>query len=197
MKKLDFDVLVNRDNRLASDYVPKDLYVLDNNENNFHKYAESTLKPMLSLEIKEFLDLMLNDARLNGFNIIVDSGYRSFKYQEKVLAKLLQEKGDVAYNLVALPGASEHQTGLAFDVAYFKDGIFYDDHDENSLELKWLKNNSYKYGFILRYPQFKESITGYSYEPWHFRFVGLEVAKKLHDEDITLEEYFALYKNKQ
>ena len=74
--------------------------------------------------------------------------------------------------------------------AYYENGIYNDDVKEDDKEAIWLKNNCWKYGFILRYPKGKEDITGYNFEPWHFRFVGLELAKKIYDEDLTLEEYY-------
>lgn len=130
------------------------------------------------------------NAHLLGLPLIVDSGYRSYNYQQVVLNALIKEKGGEAYKLVALPGTSEHQTGLAVDFAYYENGIYNDDVKEDDEEAIWLKNNCWKYGFILRYPKGKEHITGYKFEPWHFRFVGPKLAKKIYEENITLEEYY-------
>lgn len=190
MKDLDVTVLVNKEHILDKDYVPLEMYVVDENENNFHQFKDASLKPMLRSDIKEFVDKLINDAQGLGLPIIVDSGYRSFKYQQVVLDALIKEKGDEAYKLVALPGASEHQTGLAIDFAYYENGIYNDDVKENDKEAIWLKNNAWKYGFILRYPKGKEDVTGYNFEPWHFRFVGLKLAKYLFKNDLTLEEYY-------
>lgn len=190
MKELDITVLVNKDNPLDSKYVPLKMYVVDKNENNFHKYKDSSLKPMLRQDIKKYIDKLLRDAHLLGLPLIVDSGYRSYNYQQVVLNALIKEKGDEAYKLVALPGTSEHQTGLAVDFAYYENGIYNDDVKEDDKEAIWLKNNCWKYGFILRYPKGKEHITGYKFEPWHFRFVGPKLAKKIYEENITLEEYY-------
>lgn len=191
MNDLPIDILVNKDNLLPSDYYPKDLVITDQNENNFHNYQDPRLKPMVRSDIYPYIKKMIEDAKKEGIEFIVDSGYRSYYYQQKVLEKLIEEVGDVAYQKVALPGASEHQTGLAFDIAYYRDGIFDDDVKGEDKEAIWLSNNSYKYGFILRYPKGKEEVTGFQYEPWHFRFVGIELAKKLFNEDITLDEYYA------
>ena len=191
MNELPIDVLVNKDNLLPSDYYPKDLVVTDQNENNFHNYQDPRLKPMVRRDIYPYIQRMMEDAKKEGVEFIVDSGYRSYNYQQKVLDKLIAELGDVAYQKAALPGASEHQTGLAFDIAYYRNGVFDDDVKEEDKEAIWLANNSYKYGFILRYPKGKEEITGFQFEPWHFRFVGLELAKELFDEGITLDEYYA------
>lgn len=190
MKDLDVTVLVNKEHILDKDYVPLEMYVVDENENNFHQYKDASLKPMLRSDIKEYVDKLINDAQELGLPIIVDSGYRSFKYQQVVLDALIKEKGDEAFKLVALPGASEHQTGLAIDFAYYENGIYNDDVKENDKEAIWLKNNAWKYGFILRYPKGKENVTGYNFEPWHFRFVGLKLAKYLFKNDLTLEEYY-------
>lgn len=190
MKDLDFCVLVNKENPLKENYIPNCLYVVDENENNFHKYKDPSLKPMLRSDIKPYVDELIAAALKNGFEIIVDSGYRSYEYQKIVLEKLIIDKGIDAYNWVALPGTSEHQTGLAFDMAYFRNGLYCDDVLEEDEEAKWMYLNSYKYGFILRYPKGKETITGYKFEPWHFRFVGLDLAQNLYLENLTLEEYY-------
>ena len=190
MKDLDVTVLVNKEHILDKDYVPLEMYVVDENENNFHQFKDASLKPMLRSDIKEYVDKLINDAQGLGLPIIVDSGYRSYNYQQVVLDALIKEKGDEAFKLVALPGASEHQTGLAIDFAYYENGIYNDDVKENDKEAIWLKNNAWKYGFILRYPKGKENVTGYNFEPWHFRFVGLKLAKYLFKNDLTLEEYY-------
>ena len=187
---LDVTVLVNKEHILDKDYVPLEMYVVDENENNFHQFKDASLKPMLRSDIKEYVDKLINDAQELGLPIIVDSGYRSFKYQQVILDALIKEKGDEAFKLVALPGASEHQTGLAIEFAYYENGIYNDDVKENDKEAIWLKNNAWKYGFILRYPKGKENVTGYNFEPWHFRFVGLKLAKYLFKNDLTLEEYY-------
>ena len=187
---LDVTILVNKEHILDKDYVPLEMYVVDENENNFHQFKDASLKPMLRSDIKEYVDKLINDAQGLGLPIIVDSGYRSYNYQQVVLDALIKEKGDEAFKLVALPGASEHQTGLAIDFAYYENGIYNDDVKENDKEAIWLKNNAWKYGFILRYPKGKENVTGYNFEPWHFRFVGLKLAKYLFKNDLTLEEYY-------
>lgn len=187
---LDVTVLVNKEHILDKDYVPLEMYVVDENEGNFHQFKDASLKPMLRSDIKEYVDKLINDAQGLGLPIIVDSGYRSYNYQQVVLDALIKEKGDEAFKLVALPGASEHQTGLAIDFAYYENGIYNDDVKENDKEAIWLKNNAWKYGFILRYPKGKENVTGYNFEPWHFRFVGLKLAKYLFKNDLTLEEYY-------
>ena len=194
---MDYTILVNKDNRLDKDYVPNNLVITDENIDNFHGYLDPTLKPMIdSFVFKHFL-IMQEDAKKEGFNIIIDSGYRSYKYQQDIWNDSVTKIGlEETKRIVAVPGASEHQTGLSFDVGYIINGIYTDDVKEEQEETKWLFNNSYKYGFILRYPKGKEEITGYKYEPWHYRFVGISLAKELYESDITLEEYY-LKENKK
>ena len=189
MDDLSIDVLVNKENMLSIDYIPKNMYIVDNNENNFHNYLIDNIKPMLRMEVKPYIEKLIHDANNNGINIIVDSAFRSGNYQQMILDKLISEKGNEAYKLIALPGASEHQTGLAVDFAIYENGIYNDDIKEDDKEAIWLKDNAWKYGFILRYPKGKEYITGFNFEPWHYRFVGLELALELYQTNQTLEEY--------
>lgn len=189
MDDLSIDVLVNKENMLSIDYIPKNMYIVDNNENNFRNYLIDNIKPMLRMEVKPYIEKLIYDANNNGINIIVDSAFRSGNYQQMILDKVISEKGNEAYKLVALPGASEHQTGLAVDFAIYENGIYNDDIKEDDKEAIWLKDNAWKYGFILRYPKGKEDITGFNFEPWHYRFVGLELAFELYQTNQTLEEY--------
>ena len=189
MDDLSMDVLVNKENMLSIDYIPKNMYIVDNNENNFRNYLIDNIKPMLRIEVKPYIEKLIYDANNNGINIIVDSAFRSGNYQQMILDKLISEKGNEAYKLIALPGASEHQTGLAVDFAIYENDIYNDDIKEDDKEAIWLKDNAWKYGFILRYPKGKEDITGFSFEPWHYRFVGLELALELYQTNLTLEEY--------
>ncbi len=189
MDDLSIDVLVNKENMLSIDYIPKNMYIVDNNENNFHNYLIDNIKPMLRMEVKPYIEKLIYDANNNGINIIIDSAFRSGNYQQMILDKLISEKGNEAYKLIALPGASEHQTGLAVDFAIYENGIYNDDIKEDDKEAIWLKENAYNYGFILRYPKGKEDITGFNFEPWHYRFVGLELALELYQTNQTLEEY--------
>lgn len=189
MDDLSIDVLVNKENMLSIDYIPKNMYIVDNNENNFHNYLIDNIKPMLRMEVKPYIEKLIYDANNNGINIIIDSAFRSGNYQQLILDKLISEKGNEAYKLIALPGASEHQTGLAVDFAIYENGIYNDDIKEDDKEAIWLKDNAWKYGFILRYPKGKEDITGFNFEPWHYRFVGLVLALELYQTNQTLEEY--------
>ncbi|MBE6147472.1 MAG: D-alanyl-D-alanine carboxypeptidase family protein [Firmicutes bacterium] len=194
---MDYTILINKENCLDSNYIPKNLIVTDENENNFHNYMDPTLKPMLDAFVFSYFLKMAKVAKQAGFHIIVDSGYRSFEYQQSVWDYYLEEIGlEETKKRVAPPGASEHQCGLAFDVAYITDGNYGDSITDEQEETKWMFANAHKYGFILRYPKGKEDITGYNYEPWHYRFVGVELASYLFENDITLEEYYLKNKEK-
>ena len=191
MEDLNIEILINKENLLPSNYIPKNLIILDNNENNFHNYVDPNLKPMVRADILKDLLNMFKEAQNNGYYIIVDSGYRSYSYQKNILDKKIKEVGEEkAYKIVAIPGTSEHQTGLCIDIAYLYNEIYNDNVTENDEEVIWLIENCYKYGFILRYPKGKEEITGYIFEPWHYRYVGKKLAKTLHKNNETLEEYY-------
>ena len=127
---------------------------------------------------------MQADAKALGLNLSLQSGYRSYETQKSLYNSYVKKHGETLTNTFsAKPGHSEHQTGLAFDVGKVEDSF------ANTKESKWLDQNAHLYGFIIRYPKGKQSITGYKYEPWHIRYLGLENAKKVKDSGKTLEEY--------
>ena len=140
-------------------------------------------------------DKMNADAKSLGLNLWIASGYRSYATQKRLYNNYVSSDGkEAADTYSARPGYSEHQTGLAFDLNSVEESF------ANTDEGKWVKDNCYRYGLIIRYPKGKESITGYIYEPWHLRYVGVELATKLYNNGdwITLEEYFGVdskYKN--
>jgi D-alanyl-D-alanine carboxypeptidase len=178
---MDYEILVNKDNALDKTYVPLDLVEANSS------YKNGILINKIALE--QFM-IMKMDAWKLGYEIDIMSGYRDYFYQEKIYNKLLKEKG-LAYTFrsIAKPGCSEHQTGLAIDICIYRDNKCYiEDEITDFIEIKWLHQNCHRYGFILRYPFGKEDITGFSYEPWHLRYVG-DVATEIYNRDITLEEY--------
>lgn len=144
--------------------------------------------PGVNPEAKAALDKMFAAAKAEqNLKMWVCSGFRSYTVQKSLYNSYVRRDGaKAADRYSARPGYSEHQTGLAFDINYA------DYRFKNTAEAKWLAANAYKYGFILRYPEGKESITGYMYEPWHYRYVGVESAKKIFDSGLTLEEYFGI-----
>lgn len=188
----DYTILVNKEHLLSSDYVPENLVITDNNENNFHDYKDPNFKPMISADILPYFEAMQKAAEALGLRkIIVDSGYRPYEYQQVIFYKSVAEKGlEETLRLVSLPGSSEHQTGLAIDIAYMDNGVYIEKTSDEDPEIKWLKENAHKFGFILRYPEGKEDVTNIQYERWHYRFVGVEMATILYAEGITLDEYY-------
>lgn len=178
-----FDVLVNKLNRLDSSYTPKDLEAISLEYATKGKYLRKKAR-------KQFEKLSY-DAKEKGYQIVAVSAYRDYKYQDKLFKSYVKEKGEVyALKCSAKAGHSEHQTGLSLDVM----GSNHDyDLFEQSNEFDWMFHNAHKYGFILRYPKGKEHITGFKYEPWHYRYVGNEVASIIYTQNITLEEYYYKY----
>ena len=98
-----------------------------------------------------------------------------------------------ANKYVAKPGTSEHQTGLAIDISIRRNNEILEATSEDDPEIKWLRRNSYKYGFILRFPKDKEKLTGYEYESWHYRYVGEKIATYIHDNNLCFEEYYTMF----
>lgn len=132
---------------------------------------------------------MLKDATAKGLNIYIASGYRSYNYQVNVYNRYVKSDGAaVADTYSSRPGNSEHQTGLCFDLNTIEDSFQYTN------EGKWVNDNCYKYGFCIRFPKGKDSATGYQYESWHLRYVGVDLATKLYNNGdwISLEEYFGI-----
>ena len=188
----DYTILVNKEHLLSSDYVPENLVITDDNENNFHDYKDPNFKPMISADILPYFEAMQKAAEALGLRkIIVDSGYRPYEYQQVIFDKSVAEKGlEETLRLVSLPGSSEHQTGLAIDIAYMDNGVYIEKTSDVDPEIMWLKENAHKFGFILRYPEGKEDVTNIQYERWHYRFVGVEMANILDPDALTLDEYY-------
>jgi len=180
------DILVNRNNLLDRNYFPDNLIEINNAY--YHPFVEGYKLRVIDFVYKAFT-LMAKEAKKEGYELYIDSGFRGYDYQESVLKHYLNILDKEAYKKVALPGTSEHQTGLAIDCATVIDGNYIDELTEEMPITKWLHRNCAKYGFILRYPKGKEKITGYNYEPWHIRFVGLELSEYLTNNNLTLEEY--------
>jgi len=142
-------------------------------------------------EAADAISEMFKDAASCGEYLYGVSGYRSYSRQATIYDKNVRQRGSAATNMVsAIPGHSEHQTGLAIDISCKELMGLLSESFADTSEGKWVQKNCHKYGFIVRYPKNKEKITGYSYEPWHIRYVGTEVSTYLHDNDITLEEYY-------
>ncbi len=172
-------ILVNKDHAIPENY-DIELMELSNRER-------------IDARIYPELQAMFNDARANGLHLFVRAGYRTEKEQQKIMDNKIKEFQKDGYSkreatalaeeYVAIPGTSEHQLGLSVDInadtsQCSSDSVY-----------KWLDENAYKYGFVKRYPADKTEITGISYEPWHYRYVGAEAAKEMKEKGLCLEEY--------
>ena len=176
-------MLVNKYNYLSQDYTPENLV----NVSSSYAYDGNIARQDVLDAFKE----MYNDALKDDITLILNSSYRSYSEQDETWLTRKKAYGtEKADQYAARAGYSEHQTGLALDINQFNTT---EKDFENTPAFTWLSNNAYKYGFILRYPEGKENITGYSYESWHYRYVGKDVAKKITDEGITFDEYYAYY----
>lgn len=132
-------------------------------------------------------DTMKQEASKEGHNLKILSWVRDYERQEEIYNSYLKRDGfEEAESKSAQPGHSEHQTGLAIDINYISDSF------GETPEGKWVNENCHKYGFILRYPRGKSEITGYKYEPWHLRYVGVEIANEIYNSGVTLEEYLGI-----
>ena len=170
-------LLVNADHRLDANYVPEGLVNLYNQRHSF-RLASSEI--YLARECYEPMEKMFAAAEAENMNgYIVTSGYRSYERQAEVFAE--SEPGKAQE-----PGASEHQTGLAFDVTTETSEGF-----ESTPQYAWLQQHAHEYGFIQRYPANKADETGISYEPWHYRYVGVQAATQIWQQGITLEAFLA------
>ena len=180
-----YGILANKYYSLGEDYEPDDLVNVD------IKYYYGEPKKIRSEAYNAFIE-MWNAAYEDGIYLILISGYRSAAHQKEVYDAYQADKGTkYADSIAARTGYSEHQTGLALDI-YSKECTSQAKfHESKSYE--WLINNSYKFGFILRYPKDKQNITGYNYESWHNRYLGKDLAKKVYDSGLTFDEYYAYY----
>ncbi|MCD5322371.1 MULTISPECIES: D-alanyl-D-alanine carboxypeptidase family protein [Pontibacillus] len=180
-------VLVNKSNVLPADYTPD----LTRPDVPFVFGDQDLNKSYMRPEAAEQLERMFQAAEGEGYSILAVSGYRSFDRQDFLFQAEVEESGrEAAAKVVAPPGTSEHQTGLTMDVTSPAVNYGLVQRFGQTEAGEWLQAHAYEYGFILRYPKGKESITGYQYEPWHFRYIGKEYATLIHENDLTLEEFF-------
>lgn len=178
--------LVNPFNKLPENYSPSDLVYPDVR----FIFSEKVEKRMLRKEAAEALERMFAAAEKDGIYLAGVSGYRSHETQKALFDRYVKRDGyEKARTYSALPGTSEHETGLAMDVSGSDGKCAAADCFGDTKEAKWLKKNAAEHGFIIRYPDGKDDITGYQYEPWHLRYVG-ELAVDIAEGGLTLEEYY-------
>lgn len=180
-------VFVNKEYGLPSEYTPSDL-VQPNIDFNIDYYDE---KKLLRQEAANALEELFANALENDLKLYGVSGYRSYERQTTIYNNNIKTKGYEHTNQYsAKPGYSEHQTGLSIDVSAASVNYALNENFANTDEGLWLARNAHNYGFIIRYPKGKETITGYAYEPWHIRYIGIDIATYLYENDMTLEEYY-------
>jgi len=180
-------MLVNKYYKLDETFEPNDLVTIKT-DHSWGTYGENKIREEVYTAFKD----MWNSALESDIYLMINSSYRPYNDQERVYNNYKNKNGEsYADKIAARPGYSEHQTGLALDIFCTTNGST--KTFASSDAYKWLLENSYKYGFILRYPEGKENITGYAFESWHYRYVGKDLAKKIYDENITFDEYYAYY----
>ncbi len=180
-------VLVNRQYPLSKDYVPGDLTVPNIRFSFYGTYEKSYVRQ----ETACALEKLFAAAAEQGVVLKGVSAYRSYARQQEIYEGNVRSRGMETTDLVsARPGTSEHQTGLSIDVSSDSVGCALEESFGDTQEGRWLADNCHKFGFIIRYPKDKTKITGYSYEPWHIRYVGKRLAAHLYKKDMTLEEYY-------
>lgn len=180
-----YHILVNKDNPISMDYYNKEkLIKVKNVDNEVVLIDKKTYRYYLKLK---------KELKKSNIIIAISSAFRTIEHQEELYNEFLLKYGsDLTQKIVALPKTSEHHTGLAIDIVLksMNYDIDYNTIFENEGEYLKIYKILPKYGFILRYPKNKEQITKYNYEPWHIRFVGKKLARKLFNNNITLEEYY-------
>lgn len=182
-------VLVNKAQSLPADYVPLDLRAVDIP----FSFEGDSSKRLMSSDAAEALEELFAQARAEGIELVGVSGYRSYERQAAIFAANVRRYGseEMANRVSARPGESEHQTGLAMDISSPSVQNQLVEELGETAAGRWLATNAADFGFIIRYPEGKEGITGYQYEPWHLRFVGKTHALRIVGQNLTLEEYLA------
>jgi len=179
----DLSVLVDRSHSLPSDYVPKDLVPL-------RDYGVPTLgSGVLRREAAEHLGRLVEDATADREKLVVASAYRSYEEQQLSHERLKSVFGPAAGRLSATPGHSQHQLGTAVDITNAAAGYKLGMPFAQTSAYRWLEHHAWEYGFVLAYPRGKVEQTGYQWEPWHYRYVGVEHASRLEKSDLSLQEF--------
>lgn len=178
-----YTALVNKHRYLSEDYEPDDLVEMSDDYAN-NNYRQMTIRK----DVYEAFKTMVDDAKKQGIKFYAESAYRTYAFQENLYKEYVNSYGQAkADTFAARPGHSEHQLGTTLDLANtwtIKEG---------SKEYEWIDNNGHKYGFIFRYKEKDEKITGYEAESWHIRYVGIDAATYIHKHDITFDEYYAKF----
>lgn len=182
------DVLVNKKRNLPATYVPEDLVKITDLPTVLENPEVNQLRSPAYEALKDLFKAAKDEA---GYDLYARSGYRSYSTQKSLYASYVESYGQKAADKYsAKAGQSEHQTGLAIDITCQALNYKLDDTFADTEEGKWVAENAHRFGYIIRYPKGKEDITGYMYEPWHIRYLGKDLAGKVYESGLTLEEYF-------
>ncbi len=190
--KIDLDtssmtLYVNREYPIPKEYKPEDLV----RPNVAFDPTSSGDKTLMREKAAKALERLFRAAKKEGITLIGVSAYRSYDRQFKIFTNNIRTRGkNHTFQYSAIPGTSEHQTGLSIDISGSTMKNKLTDAFADTMEGAWVAKNSYKYGYIIRYPKDKAEITGYAYEPWHIRYVGRGLAYYLHTNHLTLDEYY-------
>src|SRR5699024_6230637 len=183
----DILALVNKNHALPGEYEPDDLDIPDVR----FPYEEDATKRYLRKVAADDLEDLIAAGDHADVDYYAQSGCRSYDRHKSIVACTVEKNGEEHANTYsARPGESEHQTGLVMDVTSQSAGFDLNTDFGETEEGKWLKDHAHEYGFIIRYPEDKEDITEYQYEPWHIRYVGKQAAEAIYEDQSTLEEYF-------
>lgn len=183
-----YDMVVNKTRNLSSDYIPGDLVPLNDIPTVLKNPEINQLREVAYDALKE---LFIKAEEEKSFKLYARSGYRSYNTQDALYNSYVANHGQLeADTFSAKPGQSEHQSGLSIDITCEAMNFQLEDTFFDTAEGKWVADNAHRFGFIIRYPKGKESITGYQYEPWHLRYVGKTLATEIYESQLTIEEYF-------
>jgi len=181
--------IVNKKRALPSGYTPSNL----TNPKVALRLSSSTPEMNIRGDVAPAVEQLFAGAANAGHKLLFASGYRSEALQKQLYDGYVRTDGqEAADRSSAKPGTSEHQTGLAFDICLANSGCSLEQSFGTTPAGQWIADHAHEYGFVVRYQQGKEQITGYEYEPWHLRYVGTELATELHSNGLTMEEFFGL-----
>ncbi len=182
------EVVVNKERNLSEDYVPSDLVKITDVPTLLASPEVNQLRKPAAEALTKLVEAAKEEINIQ---LYARSGYRSYRTQESTYNGYVKNHGQAeADKFSAKAGQSEHQTGLAIDISSESVNFLLEEEFGDTVEGKWVAENAHRFGFIVRYPKGKEDVTGYMYEPWHLRYLGVDLATKVYESGLTLEQYF-------
>ena len=184
-------LLVNKTRKLPNDFSPRQLIIPDVRFPFDEYHEKKQMRAVAALALEDLFE----KAESSGLYLYAVSGYRSYERQENIFNLKVENRGlEETLKVSAYPGTSEHQTGFSMDISSLSNDFELTQSFGETKEGIWVAHNAHKSGFIVRYPHGKENITGYSYEPWHLRYIGIDEATYLYENNLTLEEAYNIKK---